>query len=419
MKISVLTLGCKTNQAESLHLEGLLNGYGHEIVALSGGPEICVINTCTVTAKADHQSRQLLRRALKNGAQVIVTGCYAELNGEMLQNFGAAVRVVKNTDKKSIFNMIQQQNSSDSGIVRHYPRHRPIVKVQDGCNYACSYCAIPQARGRSRSVPVEEVIEEITFHSSSGFNEVVLTGIHLGTYGDDLTPKGSLSLLLKEILSRTAIKKVRLSSLEIREIDDEILEILQEKRLCSHLHVPLQSGSEKILKLMNRMYSRGEFIKGIERIAERFPDIALGTDSIVGFPGESSGEFEETRKLIEILPFTYLHVFPYSVRPGTRAASLHGQVPESVKRERVSLLRNLGAAKRTAYLKSTIGKQLWTVIERVDETGVTGTTDNYIKVFLEDNSSLHEGMLVLARITGVEKERAVAVPENNSEVSLL
>ncbi|MBZ0157562.1 MAG: tRNA (N(6)-L-threonylcarbamoyladenosine(37)-C(2))-methylthiotransferase MtaB [Alphaproteobacteria bacterium] len=416
MKISVLTLGCKTNQAESFHLERLLNGSGHEIVDLSGKPDLCVINTCTVTAKADYQSRQLIQRALKNNAKVIVTGCYAELNRERLHDLGSAVRVVRNDDKEKIFNLIQKQGSSDSGNLSHYPRHRPIVKVQDGCNYSCSYCAIPQARGRSRSIPVGKIVEEISFYASLGFNEVVLTGIHLGTYGADLSPRGSLSFLVKEILRGTAIRRVRLSSLEIREIDDELLEMLQEERLCHHLHIPLQSGSGKILKLMNRMYSSEEFSRGIERIAKRLPTIALGTDVIVGFPGEGTEEFEATHKLIESLPFTYLHVFPYSLRPGTRAASFPLQVDEAVKKERVVVLRDLGAEKRAAYLKRNIGEKLWTVIEKVEEEGATGTTGNYIKVSLRGSCSWREGMLVLTHITGIDGDRAVGVPENNPEL---
>lgn len=394
-------------------------GHGHEVVELSETPDICVINTCTVTAKADCQSRQMLQRALKKGAQVIITGCYAELYEERLQQQGDAIRVVKNDEKKRIISLIEGQDSSNSGSVRYYPRHRPIVKVQDGCNYSCSYCAIPRARGRSRSIPVPEIVEEISFYSGAGFHEVVLTGIHLGTYGADLAPQVTLGRLLKEILTATAIKKVRLSSLEIREIDDELHEVLQEERLCKHLHVPLQSGSENILKLMNRMYTKEEFLQGIEKVADRFPAIGLGTDVIVGFPGESDKDFEETRSLLESLPFSYLHVFPYSVRPGTRAASFSDHVAAAVKKERVSLLRDLGRRKSAAYLQAAIGKKLWTVIEKVGETGAVGTTDNYIKVFLENSDSLREGMLVLAHITGAGRDRALAVPEYNAELSLL
>ncbi|MCL5061851.1 MAG: radical SAM protein, partial [Nitrospirae bacterium] len=220
MKIAVLTLGCKTNQAESMNMEHALNNAGHQIVEMLEKPDICIINTCTVTSKADYQSRQLINRALKNNAKVIVTGCYAELNNEQIKNIDNNIEVIRNNNKSNIINMIPNEYSSGNINFSKYARHRPAVKVQDGCNYSCSYCAIPMARGGSRSIPIDRVISEIKFYESLGYKEIVLTGIHLGTYGLDLKPKKSLSMLLDNILKNTNIPRIRISSLEIKEIDD-------------------------------------------------------------------------------------------------------------------------------------------------------------------------------------------------------
>lgn len=418
MKITILTLGCKTNQAESMQIEHALNNEGHQVVGLSEKPDLCIINTCTVTSKADYQSRQLINRALKNNSRVIVTGCYAELNHEKLKKIYSDIIIAKNNEKPHIINMILQKASSRI-LTNNYPisplppnsitlsRHRPIVKVQDGCNYSCSYCAIPMARGRSRSVPENEVIKEIKSYEAMGYKEVVLTGIHLGTYGLDLKPKKSLSVLLSNILKNTKIPRIRLSSLEIKEIDDELIELLKEDRVCKHLHVPLQSGDDNILKLMNRTYSVSDFIKGIEKIIIRLPDIAIGTDIIVGFPGEGGAEFNNTKYLIESIPFSYLHVFPYSLRPSTKAALLPKQVTSAIKRERVAVLMSIGIAKKQDYMRKQIGKTLDVVVETRCEDGFYGTAGNYIKVFIRDENNVKEGMLVNVHISRIENSTAV------------
>jgi threonylcarbamoyladenosine tRNA methylthiotransferase MtaB len=400
MKIAVLTLGCKTNQAESLVFEQSLNNYGHSIVELSEKPDLCIINTCTVTSKADYQSRQLINRALKSHAKVIVTGCYAELNHDKLKKIDSSIEVIKNTEKDNIINLIKPDTSSNTRNIapKKLSRHRPFVKVQDGCDYSCSYCAITIARGKSRSIPIETVINEIISFESNNYKEVVLTGIHLGAYGLDLKPKHTFSDLLRTILIKTKIPRIRLSSLEVKEIDEELLELMTDERVCRHLHVPLQSGDNNILKLMNRTYTAYDFISGIERITKNFPDISIGTDIIAGFPGEGNQEFNNTKKLIESMPFSYIHVFSYSRRPGTRAASFKDHVPEAVKKERVAVLRGIGTAKKTAYIKKNIGKTLDVVIENRTSAGFTGTAGNYIKVFIDNQERINMGMLVRAMI---------------------
>lgn len=408
MKIAVLTLGCKTNQAESMRIEHALNKAGHRIVDISGEPDLCIINTCTVTSKADYQSRQIINKALKNNTKkVIVTGCYAELNKEQLENMGCDIEVIRNSNKDNIINMIPNGFFSNNTSFNMHARHRPIVKVQDGCNHSCSYCVIPMARGRSRSVAVDDVINEIKSYESLGYKEIVITGIHLGTYGCDLKPKKTLSFLLHNILKNTNIPRIRLSSLEIKEIDDELIELLKEGRVCKHLHIPLQSGDDNILKLMNRTYSVEDFFSGIEKIFKKVPDIALGTDVIVGFPGEGEVEFNNTKQLIESIPFSYLHVFPYSSRPKTKAATFTKQVAGAIKKERVSILREIGMIKKQDFIRKNIGRTLDIVIEDRSCDRLIGTAGNYIKVILKDSSDAEAGMLVNAHILGYKDDIAI------------
>ncbi len=416
MKIAVLTLGCKTNQAESMNMEHALNNAGHQVVEMLEKPDICIINTCTVTSKADYQSRQLINRALKNNAKVIVTGCYAELNNEQIKNIDNNIEVIRNNNKSNIINMIPNEYSSGNINFSRYARHRPAVKVQDGCNYSCSYCAIPMARGRSRSIPIDRVISEIKFYESLGYKEIVLTGIHLGTYGLDLKPKKSLSMLLDNILKNTNIPRIRISSLEIKEIDDKFLELLTEERICKHLHIPLQSGDDNILKLMNRTYSTKDFLSGIERIIKKVPEISIGTDVIVGFPSEGEVEFENTKKLIESIPFSYLHVFPYSPRPRTKAVTFSGQVAGAIKKERVKILREIGMAKKEDYIEKNIGKSLDIIVEDRCEDGVIGTAGNYIKVLVTDENNIKEGMLVNVHVLGHKDGIAIGIPAKNLEL---
>lgn len=419
MKVSIVTLGCKTNQAESFSLESALKKSGHEIVELSEDSDICIINTCTVTAKADYQSRQLLHKAVRNNAKIIVTGCYAELNSDKIQEFDESIILVRNKDKTSIVKLLDDKIEREHAILPTYPRHRPIVKVQDGCNYTCSYCAIPKARGHSTSIAVEEVVNEICSYQSMGYNEVVLTGIHLGTYGFDLPSKKNLSYLLRRILEKTTTVRIRLSSLEVREITDELIDLMSDLRICSHLHIPIQSGDDAILKLMNRHYTTNDFTAGMERILKHVPDMAIGTDLIVGFPCEGEKEFDSTRHLIESLPFSYLHVFPYSIRPGTRASSFSNQVSEEIKKYRVMLMRKVGNIKRESYIRNNVDRVLKTVIETESPEGIMGTTDNYIKVLIRDSKDIHGGMLANIRITGLNNGFAVGVPIRSSELANL
>jgi threonylcarbamoyladenosine tRNA methylthiotransferase MtaB len=409
VKVSLLTLGCKVNQAESSNIATELLAHGCSVVDLDANPDLCIINTCSVTSKSDYQSRQLIRRAAKTGSRVIVTGCYSELNEETVRSMDGVDMVVTNNKKGFISNMLYNNIScKDLSIIQH-ARSRYFMKVQDGCNNACSYCIIPSARGKSRSKGISEVIEEINYIEQS-CNEVVLTGIHLGTYGYDMKPNVSLSYLLNTILQKTNIKRIRLSSIEINEIDDELLELIQEDRVCKHLHIPLQSGSDKVLQMMNRNYNISQFRDILFQICKKLPEISLGSDIIVGFPGEGSIEFESTRRFLEDSPISYLHIFPFSPRKGTKAFEMEPRVEDFIKKERSQILRALGKGKKNDYMYKQIGKILDLLIEETDrEGGSVGTTGNYLraKAFL-DAPSLKD--VVRVRIAEVKDDILIGYP---------
>jgi len=380
VNISLLTLGCKVNQAESSQIAAKLLAHGWKVVDLDGHPDLCIINTCSVTSKSDYQSRQLIRKAAKTGSRIIVTGCYSELNGEAVRSMDGVAEVVANNAKESIINQLCNITSCNNRGLDTDQRSRHFTKVQDGCNNACSYCVIPMARGRSMSRKINEVIEEIA-HLEGFYNEVVITGIHLGTYGYDLIPKVTLPVLIRTILLETKVKRIRLSSLEINEIDEELMEVLQEKRVCNHLHIPLQSGDDKILRMMNRKYNSLQFEDKVLSIARRLPETSIGTDIIAGFPGEGENEFENTRKLLETTPITYAHVFPFSPRIGTVAFEMRPRVDELAIKERCKVLRALAKRKKRDNMHNQVGKILDVIVEEIDDRGYcSGTTANYLRV---------------------------------------
>lgn len=410
MRIAIQTLGCRTNQAESLEIEAVLRSSGNKIVDISENPDLCVINTCTVTARADQQSRQLIRKALRNNSKVIVTGCYAELHADEIKEIGAAIDIVKNRDKYHIISKITNNSSTDISMSALYARKRPVVKVQDGCNFSCSYCSIPMARGESRSMPLAAILKKIQVLEEAGFKEIVLTGIHLGTYGLDMMPNKSLSLLLQNILTYTTISRIRLSSIEINEVTDGIIDIMMDPRICKHLHIPLQSGDDRILEKMNRHYTVGHYAERLQTIVGTFPGIAIGTDVITGFPGESKESFLNTCGFIKKLPLSYVHVFPYSSRPGTKAALMSGHIPEPMKKERVRILKDIASSIRKDYIMNHVDDVLQIVVEDKSLEGYYGTSANYIKVLLAGDYDLTPQTLIDIRVTGVKNQYALGIP---------
>jgi threonylcarbamoyladenosine tRNA methylthiotransferase MtaB len=405
MKVSVLTLGCRVNQSESDMIEGNLKKLGWSAVNLAESPDYCVINTCTVTAKSDYQSRQFIRRATRSGAKVIVTGCYSQLNQEEVKNIPGVYRIVQNSNKYHIIKMLSKYNAGYT--FSKVNRSRPYLKIQDGCNHACSYCSVPFARGGSVSIPVTEVIRQAVAIDVAGFHEIVITGIHLGSYGYDLKPKSKLSDLLKIILNKTKIKRIRLSSIGIKDIDNELIELFRDERICRHLHLPLQSGSDDILKLMNRMYSAKDYITTVEKIIKKAPGLAIGTDVITGFPGESEKDYLETIQLLDNLPITYIHAFPFSPRPRTLAAKMANQKDSAVKDERVKELKALSNRKKKAYMLTQIDKTLDVIIEgHGSDNTSTGTSSNYLKVKIPTNIC-SAGAFVRVRISSIVEDKCL------------
>jgi threonylcarbamoyladenosine tRNA methylthiotransferase MtaB len=398
MKIAIQTLGCKVNQSESAAIEGNLRNNNFEIVMHGDNPDICIINTCTVTAKSDYQSRQLIRKAARSGAKVIVTGCYAQLKPDDLASLEGVSKVIGNADKSNILSIIDGLNGTgDKPTIKvtspdfplfkqpyHSTRTRAFLKIQDGCNLSCSYCAINRARGRSRSLNVENVVESALTMEKDGYKEIVLTGIHIGSYGFDLAPRSSLSEIIQILSDVCPNTRFRLSSLEPSEINEDLLLLLKRNNICNHLHVPLQSGSDKILKSMNRGYSVSFFKQVINRIVKEYPHTSIGTDVIVGFPGETEEDFNHTMQFIESMPFSYLHVFPYSRRPDTLAFSMDGQVKDTIKKERVKKLIELGKIKKINYITKHIGSTLNVIVEGKTSTHgyYNAISDNYLKIMV-------------------------------------
>ena len=399
--VSFKTLGCKLNQSESDAImakfqenQYLVRPFGEEV-------DLTIINTCTVTGRANYQSRQLIRRAGRRNpeASIIVTGCYAQVAPHEIASLPGVSVVAGNMEKECIAAAIRAMASGKNRIlvgdiyrareigrlaVTKFPGHtRAFLKIQDGCNSFCSFCIVPFARGRSRSLPEDEVMDRIAVLRRSGHREVVLTGIHLGAYGQDLRPQANLLHILRNVEEQGTVERLRLSSLGPTEITDGMISLMKDaKIICRHLHIPLQSGDDKILSLMGRNYDAAFFRRLLKTIWEDIPDIAIGTDVMVGFPGEGKDEFGNTVRLIEELPFAYLHVFPYSERPGTRAARLPGRVSQAEKKRRVEILRELGKYKRDAFAKRFKEKKLSVLIETEEDGAgfMRGFSDNYIEI---------------------------------------
>ncbi len=403
IKVAILTLGCRVNQSESSVIEGTLRKHGVSIVALGENPDYCIVNTCTVTGKSDASSRYHIRRAARTDARVIVTGCFSQLEHNEVCKIQGVCEVVPSSDKDTIISRVLGYDVDP--VYSLHDRARPYLKVQDGCNFSCTYCAVPMARGRSRSLPINDAVTRAIDIALQGYHEIVLTGIHLGSYGQDLFPKTSLARLIKNILASTSIFRIRLSSIEINEIDDELIELLGDPRLCKHLHLPLQSGSDLILKFMNRNYTAQTYQKKLLRLSSISSDIALGTDVIVGFPGEKDKEFTLTHELINELPFSYVHTFPYSARSGTLAANLKPQIAGNIIYDRAEAVKELSSAKKKAFASAQANKILDAIAEEEDAHGyTTGTTSNYLKIDIM-GSRLNRGSVVFVRSVAVNSNR--------------
>lgn len=450
----VENFGCRATQADGGAIERQFEIRGLIRAAVTEA-DLVVLNTCTVTNSADQDARAAIRRVQRQNpaAKIIVTGCYAQRAPDEIASLPGVSTVIGNSHKYELAEIVlgsrspreavlpisalaenwQRKIQSSiyvSDIFAHTEllaapvfdgtaRTRPNLKVQDGCDNRCSFCVIPSVRGQSRSLPPEKVIDEVNTLVAAGYRELVVSGINLGRWGRDLPQRShDFTALIRTILEQTELQKLRISSVEPMDWTDELIHLAaQSPRIAKHAHVPLQSGSDAVLRRMHRRYRPWHYREKIERIHDAIPDAAIGADVMVGFPGESDAEFECTRRLVEELPFTYLHVFTYSPRPGTAAASMRNQVPVHIARERNKILRDLAAQKKLAFMRGFVGKKIEAITLRADtrekngcETGAgaiftEALTDNYQKLLLRQEHAPNQWLEVL--IENVQDEAFV------------
>jgi threonylcarbamoyladenosine tRNA methylthiotransferase MtaB len=407
MRIAIHTLGCKLNQAESEHLAHQFADAGYTVVD-GDEADVCVLNTCTVTHIADRKSRHLVRLLRKRNpaARVIVTGCYAERAPEELASAGADL-VVGNAQKMHLTELVREKFDSASMSGRHdgngLNRVRSFVKIQDGCKDGCAYCVVPSVRQRKYCVPVEEVIETVKARCAAGYKEVILTGTKIGSYHNN---GADLGQLVWRILEETDIQRLHLSSLQPQEISPELLRSWQDKRLCRHFHLALQSGCASVLERMRRRYTLQDYRKAVIAIREMVPEVAITTDVMVGFPGECAEEFEEGYRFCQELGFADMHVFVYSPRPGTLAAKMQGQVDSRVKKERSLKMLDLARLSAQQFASRFVGSEATVLWENEVTSGssvYSGLTDNYIRVFARSQKPL-VNQIRPVRLVKVHKE---------------
>ena len=435
---SIVTLGCKVNRYESDSIASELAANGLIEARPGEPPDFIVVNTCTVTGRAGQQSRQAVRAAIRANprAVVIATGCHAQTDPDSLSGIENLCAVCGNSHKDKIAALAQGILASgaippkalvfrDSIKEGRTPdpserpvtglRSRPVLRIQDGCNQWCSYCTVPKARGKSRSMDPETVARHLSGLSESGSCEAVLTGIHIGAWGLDLDPASCLTRLLEGLSEMPGLPRLRISSLEPNELTPGILGLARKGFLCPHFHLPLQSGDDGILKLMGRPYTRAQYADIVRGVRDALPLAAIGADVMVGFPGETEEAFENTRLLLEELPLTYLHVFPFSPREGTAAFSMPGRIEPWVMKERTAMLREISRKKRANFHKALEGFWVEICVEGPSSAPSLwkGLTENYVSVEFESFSPLRPGSLVKGRIAPGPAEgpvRAVLEP---------
>lgn len=415
MTFAIHTFGCKVNTYESEYIINIMENNGYTLVDFKSNSDIYIINTCSVTNEADRKDRQFINSIRKNHSNsiLIVMGCYSQLNSDKIDADIILGNKYKSDiaellkeyfkDRKKIVKIEDIRNTSfeDMYINRFITHTRAFVKIQDGCNAFCAYCAIPYARGGIRSKELSKVISEVTDLVNNGYKEIVLTGIHTGRYG--LGTNDNLEKLLRELVKIPNIFRIRLSSIEINEITDGIIDLIKNNDIMArHLHIPLQSGSDKILKLMNRKYDKKYFINRIDYIRKEIPGISITTDLIVGFPGESEIEFNETLDTLEKIKFSKIHTFPYSKRDGTVAASMSNQIDNATKKDRVNKVLKLSYINEIEYFKENIGKIFSGVIESRSKDKKIVLTSNYIPVMIDTN--LDNNTIINIKITKVKDD---------------
>ena len=404
MKFQIYTLGCKVNTYESNVMRDALLNKGYFEVGLKEKADITIINTCTVTNTADSKSMKVIRQAIRRNenAIIVVCGCLVQNKKEEVSKIDGVDIVIGNINKSKIVDYIEKyieekkqevdvRNIMDTNfepmMLNNFNKTRAFVKIQDACNNFCSYCIIPYTRGNVRSKDKQSVLKEIQLLVDEGHKEVVLTGIHTGNYGAEFA-NYKFADLLKDIVKIDKLERLRISSIEITEINDDVMEVIKENNiLVDHMHIPLQSGSDAVLKRMNRKYDKEYFINKIKKLRKIRPNISITTDVIVGFPGETEEEFEETIETIKKIKFTKLHVFPYSKREGTKAAIMDGQVDENIKKKRVKILLQLSKELEYNYMEKFIGKKVIFISEIAKDDYIIGHTGNFLNVKYHGNKN--------------------------------
>ncbi len=399
MRVRLESIGCRLNIGEIEEIARRLAGRGCRVVGPGQPADLCIFNSCTVTSIASRKSRQMIRQLRRSnpGAAIVATGCDSELAPEQIRALGVSL-VVSNRDKDRLPELLDEHGLLpvaellDDGDDAHQPvecggRTRAFVKVQDGCDNRCTFCIVTVARGSGRSRPAGEVIDEIRRLVECGYREAVLSGVHLGSYGHDFGQKSGLENLVVRLLADTEISRLRLSSLEPWDVDGDFLRLFEDRRLLPHLHLPLQSGSDLTLRRMGRKVTRRTFSDLVEAARSVIPNVSISTDVMVGFPGETDRDFEDSIAFVAAMGFSRLHVFRYSIRPGTAAATLPRQVPGSVSRERSRRVIELGARQERVFNNRFVGSVLPVLWEERDELDTqlrwSGLTDNYIRVVTE------------------------------------
>ena len=428
VRVVISTLGCKLNQAESEAMGRTFADAGYAVVDSNQSADIYVLNTCTVTHVADAKSRQWLRAAHRSNPQamVVATGCYAERAPEAISQMEGVALVVGNRDKARLLEAmqdrglvekygsppVQDSNSPLPGLGRTF-RTRSFVKVQEGCNQFCAFCIVPYTRGREASVPIPDIIDEINGRVQEGCNEVVITGPQIGSYGlypptqearkDPEGYEGRLHGLVEAILRETEVTRLRLSSIQPQDLTPRLLAAWRDPRLCRHVHMALQSGSDSVLRRMGRRYSSSDYLRAVERLREAIPGIAITTDVLVGFPGETEKEYEEGYQFCRHMDFAGMHVFPYSPRSNTRAERMPKRMPAEIKKERVNRMLTLAPESGSRFRRSFIGQTmevLWEEEQRIKgEAFWSGLTDNYLRVYARE-PGIEPNQLTSATLVG-------------------
>lgn len=427
-KIAFYTLGCKVNQADTASMENLFLRSGHQLVSFDGEADVYIINTCVVTNTGQRKSRQTIHRAIRKNpnALIVVTGCYPQTAAEEVKAIAGVDMIIGNQDRAQIVQLVEERlahRQTDTLDAVHKltastafeemaagditDKTRAFLKIQEGCNQFCTYCIIPYARGPLRSRSLESIRTETQRLISAGFKEIVLIGIHLGCYGKENPDGPSLYDAVKTVLDVPGVQRLRLGSLESVEVEPRLLTLMQEDaRFCRHLHLPLQSGCDKTLQAMHRPYTTAKFKTLLADIKTKVPDIAITTDVIVGFPGETEADFETTCKFAESCGFSKMHIFPFSARKGTPAEKFAGAVTEAVKKERADILGRIDETMHKTFLQAMVGQNAEVLFEQpAGEDYFEGLTGNYQRVFVKSGGRNLGGEILPVKITAFDGEK--------------